>query len=88
MKANPLASTIGPSLKHTQEQMAYVRAKHAMLRAAIAVVSVGPAALSNFPDPFGNGPFQYRKTKGGFELASALVYKDHPVVLAIGANLP
>ena len=41
-----------------------------LLRAAIAVQRHGPAALKDYPDPSGEGPFEYRKRKEGFELVS------------------
>ena len=41
-----------------------------LLRAAIAVQLHGPAALKDYPDPSGDGPFEYRKRKEGFELVS------------------
>jgi hypothetical protein len=43
-----------------------------LLRAAIAVQRHGPEALKDYPDPSGDGPFEYRKHPGGFELVSQL----------------
>ena len=41
-----------------------------LLRAAIAVQRHGPEALKDYPDPSGDGPFEYRKRAAGFELVS------------------
>lgn len=35
-------------------------------------------------DPFGNGPFAYRKLPNGFELSSELKYRDKAVTLRVG----
>jgi hypothetical protein len=56
----------------------------AMLMAAIAVAEGGPEKLADIPDPFGDGPFEYRKRDDGFELSSELVYEGQPVKLVIG----
>jgi len=56
----------------------------AMLLAAVAVVEGGPEKLAGIKDPFGDGPFGYRKLDSGFELSSKLLEKDKPVTLAIG----
>lgn len=63
------------------------QARHAMLKAAVAVRRDGEAALkdSKYADPFGDGPFTYRKTDGGFELQSKLV-DGKPITLAVGKS--
>jgi hypothetical protein len=58
----------------------------AMLLAAVAVANDGPEKLKDIPDPFGDGPFEYRKLDGGYELKSKLVVDDKPVTLTIGAR--
>ena len=58
----------------------------AMLLAAVAVSSEGPEKLKDIPDPFGNGPFEYRTLDSGYELKSKLVVDDKPVTLTIGAK--
>jgi hypothetical protein len=62
------------------------QARHAMLKAAVAVRRDGEAALKDakYADPFGDGPFSYRKTDGGFELQSKLVVDGKSVTLAVG----
>lgn len=59
-------------------------ARMAMLMAAIAVVEGGPEKLAEIKDPFGDGPFEYRKLDAGFELSSKLVEDGKPVSLVIG----
>jgi hypothetical protein len=51
---------------------------------AIAVVESGPEKLANIKDPFGNGPFGYRKLDTGFELSSKLLENGKPVTLTVG----
>jgi hypothetical protein len=41
-----------------------------MLRAAVDVVLRGKEVLSEYRDPFGDGPFEYTSFDGGFELRS------------------
>jgi hypothetical protein len=59
-------------------------ARMAMLLAAIAVVEGGPEKLAGINDPFGDGPFGYRKLEPGFELSSKLQENGKPVKLVIG----
>jgi hypothetical protein len=63
------------------------QARHALLKASVAVQRDGEQALKDnrYADPFGHGaPFEYRKTDGGFELKSKLVHEGKPVTLAAG----
>lgn len=66
------------------------QARRSMLRAAVAVQRDGPERLSDkaLSDPFGGGPFGYRKTAGGFELQSHLTRGGKPVTLAVGTTDP
>lgn len=57
-----------------------------MLLAAAAVVESGPEKLAGLKDPFGDGPFEYKKTDGGFELTSKLQFEGKPVTLKVGAK--
>ncbi len=43
-----------------------------LLRAAIAVQRHGPEALKDYPDPSGEGPFEYHARTEGFELVAQL----------------
>lgn len=59
------------------------RTQEAMLRAAVAYKVNGETGLKSIEDPFGNGPFEFRrfKFKGvdrGFELKSAYTGMDTP----------
>jgi hypothetical protein len=58
----------------------------AMLLAAIAVLESGPEKLAGIKDPFGDGPFNYRKLEKGFELSSKLEDKGKPVTLTVGVK--
>ena len=58
--------------------------RHALFRAAIAVVRDGPDKLKDFPDPAGDGPFEYKQVDGGFELKSKLMNKDQPLAMRVG----
>ncbi len=56
-----------------------------LFRTAIAVAADGPEQVKQFKDPYGKGPFEYRKTPTGFELKGSI--KDgrgEPVTLVIG----
>ncbi len=58
-----------------------------LLKAAIAVVRGGPEKLAAIKDPFGTGPFAYRRLDKGFELKSKLVFHDQPVSLTVGQGM-
>jgi hypothetical protein len=64
------------------------QARHAMLKAAVAVKRDGEGTLQDktHADPFGDGSFAHRKTDGGFELQSMLVVGGKPVALTIGKS--
>ena len=64
--------------------MRRAEARMAMLLAAISVVEGGPDKLADIRDPFGEGPFEYRKLDAGFELSSKLQQDGKPVTLLIG----
>jgi hypothetical protein len=57
-----------------------------MLLAAVAVAHDGPEKLKEIRDPFGEGPFEYRKLESGFELKSKLKFDGEPVTLTVGAR--
>ncbi len=82
--ANPLAATLLPAIDKVRNVDHRNRARVVMLLAAIAVAQDGPDALKNFKDPFGDGPFEYRRLDPGFELKSKLLYDDKPVTLTVG----
>jgi hypothetical protein len=55
-----------------------------LLRAAIAVQRHGREALKDYPDPSGDGPFEYRKRKEGFELVAKLKSHLGPLSVKVG----
>ena len=58
-----------------------------LLKAAIAVVRGGPEKLAAIKDPFGTGPFAYRRLDKGFELKSKLLFHNQPVSLTVGQGM-
>ena len=63
-KENPLLfdyCSLHPAILHAWGCRAPVEFQ--MVRAAIAVQRHGPAALKDYPDPSGDGPFEYRKRR-------------------------
>lgn len=83
---NALFQILAPNVEHAFGVRRRDRARRAMLLAAIAVQREGPERLKDkaFADPFGGGPFEHRKTAGGFELQSMLTHGGKPVVLEVG----
>lgn len=59
-------------------------AQVALFQTAIAVVEGGPDRVKASSDPFGDGPFEYRKLDRGFELKSKLTVQDKPLTLTFG----
>jgi hypothetical protein len=84
--ANPVAALLLPRLEKVMPKEYRHQARLALLLAAIAVADNGPDALKAIPDPFGKGPFEYRKTDGGFELKSQLEFEGKPVTLTVGKS--
>lgn len=82
---NPLAGFLVPAVDELLAKEQRHQARLAMLLAATAVVEGGPDKLNDIRDPFGSGPFEYRKLDGSaFELKSKLLYEGQPVVLVVG----
>jgi hypothetical protein len=82
--AAPMTSVLLPTMDKLVAKQDRNTARMALLLAAIAVANDGPDALAKIDDPFGDGPFEYRKLDGGFELKSALVVDEKPVTLTVG----
>jgi hypothetical protein len=82
--ASPIAKILLPAMNKTVAAQRRSQARMAMLLASIAVVEGGPEKLAGIPDPFGDGPFGYKKLDPGFELSSKLQQDGNPVTLAIG----
>jgi hypothetical protein len=85
--ASPLAKIFLPAIEKTVAKQRRCEARLAMLLAAMAVVESGPEKLADIKDPFGDGPFEYRKLDQGFELSSKLIQDGRPVTLVIGQKV-
>ena len=85
---NLLYSLLIPSANRVVTARRKAHATRALLRAAVAVQRGGPERLKDaaLADPFGQGPFAYRKTGGGFELESKVTFDGKPVVLVVGGG--
>jgi hypothetical protein len=84
--ANPLAGYVLPNMGKFVPMDRRARAQLALFKAALAVVQGGPERLKDINDPFGEGPFKYRKRDKGFELKSKLVFEGKPVTLTVGTG--
>jgi hypothetical protein len=73
-----------PALEAYVWREAVHRAKVEMLDAAMSIKLSGKEGLENHPDPFGDGPFAYRKTAHGFRLISNLEKDGKPVTIDVG----
>jgi len=83
--ANPLATSIVPSIASMRDAHARIEVRMLMLKTALAIVLDGPEQLKKIKDPFGDGPFTYEKREGSFELKSKLQIKNlPPVSLTVG----
>lgn len=85
--AKMFASFILPAVGKMRRTEAFYQTQQAMLKAAIAVAKGDRSQLERkeLHDPFGDGPFEYAKTEGGFTLRSKLLDRqDKPVVLSFG----
>ncbi len=83
--AGAFAANLLPAMIRAYENEQRLVAMRQMLLAAIAVQRDGEAAMKSMKDPFGDGPFTYRKLPNGFELESKLRVNNKPVVLTAGA---
>lgn len=82
---NPWGQVIAPAMKSSRASLAVLEAKQGMLATAIDIVTRGENAVKHSKDPFGTGPFAFRKRAAGFELESALKSHDEPVKLLVGS---
>jgi hypothetical protein len=89
-KSNPVTKLLVPEQNKIFMSRRRWQTRHAMLDAAVAVARNGEAALKEkrYADPFGEGPFAYRKTDTGFELQSKLTFEGKPVTLTVGQAKP
>ncbi len=84
VSGNVFSNALVRGLPKVRNFVMRLETKWAMLAAAIALYKEGAKALSSVKDPYGDGPFEYRKWDGGFELSSKLTYDDKPVSLTFG----
>jgi hypothetical protein len=82
--ANPMAKLLLPAMDKVIATKRRSEVRMGMLMAAIAVVESGPEKIADFKDPFGDGPFGYKKRESGFELSSKLMHEGKAVTLIIG----
>ncbi|HEY3325331.1 MAG TPA: hypothetical protein VGP72_33070 [Planctomycetota bacterium] len=90
--ASPLAREVIPPCCRTWFASTKTQTTFLMLLAAAEVVCAGDdpkaveKALAKHPDPFGDGPFTYRKLGKGFQILSAFRGAENakPLVLSIG----
>jgi hypothetical protein len=87
---NLLFRFLAPNVDHVFRVRRLDQARKAMLNAAVAVQRDGPGRLQEnaLADPFGDGPFEYRKTADGFDLLSKLTRDGEPVTLSVGIAKP
>jgi hypothetical protein len=84
LKPDTAAAFLIPQIDSLLAKERRSQARVSMLLAAIAVAEGGPDRLKDIDDPFGDGPFEYRKLDNGFELISQLKYEGQPVALTVG----
>ena len=82
--AHGIATDVAAVLKPIRVPTAAHEAREAMLRTAVDVVLNGPDAAKRSHDPFGDGPFEYRRLPSGFELRSRLRTRAGPAKLIVG----
>ena len=81
---NPYSSVVLPSLKRVREVRDRSTATWALFRAAIAIQRDGEERLVSSKDPFGEGPFKYKKLAAGFRLTSQFNFRGKQVELQVG----
>jgi hypothetical protein len=82
--ASPVAKLLLPAMDKVMKAQRHSEVRMAMLLAGLAVIEDGPEKRADIKDPFGDGPFGYRKLEKGFELSSKLQQDGKPVTLTIG----
>jgi hypothetical protein len=80
-----LAQNMVPSFAAFYSAWCTREAQRQILEAGVAVVRDGPDAIKASADPFGDGPFDFSTTPGGFELKSKLLNRSgDPVSMRFG----
>jgi asparagine synthetase B (glutamine-hydrolysing) len=83
-KENSYSSVVLPALESVRVARDRRAATWALFRAAIAIQRDGQQRLVSIKDPFGQGPFTYKKLPSGFRLSSKLKVHDNQVELTVG----
>lgn len=83
-ETTPLTRVLLPAIDSVMAKEYRNQARLAMLLAAIAVTESGPDKLKDIPDPFGDGPLEYRALGKGYELQSKLLFEGKPVAVTFG----
>lgn len=84
LDANPIAARLGPDYENARDEESHAHCRLVLLRTGLGVLRRGKAALKDHPDPYGDGPFEYKALDGGFELGSALVCYKRRVRIRFG----
>ena len=79
----PPGAQLAPTVRSVSYTHAATKAKMLMLKAAIAALLVDSKALKSIKDPYGDGPFERKHLKKGFQLTSKLRVRGKPVTLTI-----
>jgi RNA polymerase sigma factor (sigma-70 family) len=86
--AGPFAATLLPAIRQARQQEDRMLATRTMFKAAIVRQTEGEEAFQRIKDPFGKGPFTYRKLAGGWVLESKLMVNGKPISLTVGQRTP
>lgn len=84
LEANPIAAVLGPAYDLARGEESTAHCRLVFLQTALDVLRRGRAALDDHPDPYGDGPFEYKALDGGFELGSALAYRNLRIRMRFG----
>jgi hypothetical protein len=84
LKANPIAVGLGFDYEDARDEESTAHCRLVLFQTALDVLRRGRAALNDHPDPYGDGPFEYKALEGGFELGSALVYGNLRIRIRTG----
>ena len=84
LDANPIAAALGPAYDLARGEESTAHCRLILLQTGVDVLRRGRAALNDHPDPYGDGPFEYKALDGGFELGSVLVYRNKRIRICFG----
>jgi hypothetical protein len=84
LNANPVAAMLGSDYELARGEESTAHCRLVLLKTALDVLRRGKSALNDHPDPYGDGPFAYAEIDGGFELGSALVYRNRQFRMRFG----